>query len=98
MARNCFGYVLQTGVVMTDAGTGQDSEELPATPTALFAVATDQTVDPYRREAAIKHLGVVSGPAERYLERLTDGAAVSPIERSLATTVLSDRLTERTTH
>jgi hypothetical protein len=76
-----------------------DTEEnaaLPESASDLLAVATDESVDPYRREAAIKRLGEVSGPAERYLEELASGDALSPIEKSLATTVLDDRLEDRT--
>ncbi|CAM3006967.1 hypothetical protein PNP85_14750 [Halobacterium salinarum] len=73
-----------------------DSGALPVDPRDLLAVATDESVDPYRREAAIKRLGEVSGPAERYLEALASGEALSPIEQSLATTVLNERLRART--
>lgn len=74
----------------------EESEALPESASDLLAIATDESVDPYRREAAIKRLGEVSGPAERYLEELASGDALSPIEKSLATTVLDDRLGDRT--
>jgi hypothetical protein len=73
-----------------------DETELQAETSALLAVATDESVDPYQREAAIKRLGEVPGPAERHLEALAGGGALSPIETSLATTVLDERLRERT--
>jgi hypothetical protein len=78
------------------ASDSTEDVELPAELGALLDVATDESVDPYRREAAIKRLGEVSGPAERYLHELAYGEALSPIEQSLATTVLDERLRART--
>jgi hypothetical protein len=78
------------------ASDSTEDVELPAALSELMDVATDASVDPYRREAAIKRLGEVSGPAERHLEELAYGEALSPIEKSLATTVLDERLRART--
>lgn len=75
---------------MTDSEPDRSDDALPTNPDELFAEAIDDSVDPYRREAAIKRLGTVSGSAEQYLDNLASGAALSPIERSLATTVLDN--------
>ena len=59
-----------------------DDADLPETPAALYELATDATVDPYRRETAIKRLGQLDATTE--LARLADGAALSAPEQSLA--------------
>jgi hypothetical protein len=59
-----------------------DDSRLPETPAALYDLATDETVDPYRREAAIKRLGELAAGSE--LADLADGAALSVPERTLA--------------
>lgn len=55
-----------------------DDTDLPATPAALYELATDATVDPYRRETAIKRLSQLDANAE--LARLADGTALSAPE------------------
>jgi hypothetical protein len=59
-----------------------DDLHLPESTAELYELAIDETVDPYRREAAIRRLGSIGARDE--LTEIADGAALSPIERMLA--------------
>ena len=71
---------------MTD---GDDSEELPDDPNALYELATSESTFPYEREAAIKKLAALE--ADDRLTALAEDAALTPIERTLAETKLEER-------
>lgn len=66
-----------------------NSSDLPEGEQALYELATRSNVDPYRREAAIKKLGMLeSEESNRQLEKVIE-EGISAIERQLAETHLS---------
>ena len=65
-----------------------DEYTLPEDPDQLYAIATTEEEDPYRREAAIKKLGRLESAGDAELRALTE-EGLSAIEREVATSTLA---------